>query len=72
MVTVHFKLTDAEPVTLSISAPVELHSILEMCRAELNEEFGSVMVFRNSKIITDDDLVSPSDTLEVFPAISGG
>lgn len=72
MVTVHFRLTDAEPLQLGMDQPQPLHVILNRCRAELDEEFGSVIVICRGKVLRHSDPVNPGDTLEVFPAISGG
>lgn len=72
MVTVNFKLSDTAPVILEITGPVALVEILEMCRARLDEDFGSVIAIRQGKVLAGHNHIGPDDTIDVFPAISGG
>ena len=72
MVTLCFKLTDTAPVTVELSQPAPLSEVLDMCRARLGEEFGSVIAFRQGKKLPPTGLVDPGDTVDLYPAISGG
>ena len=72
MVTVLFRLSDTEPLRLDIAQPTPLTTVLESCERMLNEEIGSVIVIRGGKIVQLHEPVAPGDTLELFPAISGG
>lgn len=72
MVTVNFKLADQGPVHLDIDWPEKLETILSLYTAGRCEKLGSVIVIRSGKVFNKKDLVGPNDTLDVYPAISGG
>jgi len=72
MVTIRFKLSEAEPVRLELDRPVELEKVLPRAAALANVELGGYIAIRNGEVITSAGTVGPDDVIEVFPALSGG
>ncbi len=72
MVTIHFKLFDAGTIQLEIDKPTRFNELLKRCPLHLDEKKGGFIAVRNHSIITGNELVSDSDEIEVFPALSGG
>lgn len=72
MVVVRFKLADIGPIHLDIGQPEKLKKILQLCSDKHGESIGSVIVIRSGKVCGKLELIEPNDTLEVYPAISGG
>lgn len=72
MVTIRFKLSEAEPVRLELDGPVELEKVLPRAAALANVELGGYIAIRDGEVITSASTVGSDDVIEVFPALSGG
>ena len=72
MVIINFKLTNADKVSLEISAPVKLSKLLPIAAQKAGLKLGGFIAIRNGKVITKDHLIENCDELNIFPAISGG
>jgi sulfur carrier protein ThiS len=72
MVTINFKLTDADKVILNINSPEKLNKLLQIAARKAGVELGAFIAVRNGKIITEKHWVEACDEINVFPAISGG
>ncbi len=72
MVTIRFKLSEAEPVRLEVDMPARLEEVLPQAAAQANVELGGYIAIRNGEVITSDHLVESTDVIDVFPALSGG
>ena len=72
MVTITFRLSDSQPVVLSLDSAESLKKVLQYAAKEAGIELGGVIVVRDGKILKDDDQVGVDDCIDVFPAISGG
>lgn len=72
MITVTFKLSEAAPVSLAVSEPQPLRSVLEQAARHAGIELGGYIAVCNGRVITGEELVAGDDSVEVFPAISGG
>ncbi len=72
MVTVTFKLSDADPVSLELKQPEPLNSVLTRAAQQAGVELGGFIAVKNDKVIRAGDLVGIEDEIDVFPAISGG
>ncbi|MBM9602619.1 MoaD/ThiS family protein [Desulfopila inferna] len=72
MVTVIFKLSAAGVVELKLTQPQSLETVLQKCAETAKIELGGFIAIRNGKVITAETLVTENDTIDVFPALSGG
>lgn len=72
MVTVTFKLSEAGSVSLTIDKPQPLQAVLDEAALQAGIELGGFIAVCNGRVITGDNLVAENDTVDVFPAISGG
>lgn len=72
MVTVTFKLSEAGSVSLTIDKPQPLQAVLDEAALQGGIELGGFIAVCNGRVITGDNLVAENDTVDVFPAISGG
>jgi len=72
MVTLHFRLSDRNPIELDIDEPAELEEILSRCVDRTGGEVGEVIAIRSGRVVPLDGLVRDGDVIELFPALSGG
>lgn len=72
MVDVNFKLTDFGKIEVSLEKPESLATVLQQCIAQTGIELGGIIAIREGKVLKKTDLVEDQDTIDVFPAISGG
>jgi len=72
VVTVTFKLSEAPPVSLTIDQPQPLQSVLDAAARQAGVDLGGFIAVCNGRVITGQELVAEDDSVEVFPAISGG
>lgn len=72
MVTVTFKLTDAGSVQLEVSEPQTLENLLNKCTKIVDINLGGFIAVRNGTVITAETPIENGDTIDIFPAISGG
>lgn len=72
MVSVHFKLSEAGSVSLSLGEATTCDDVLQECAAKAGVELGGYIAIRNQKVISPSTLIHGDDEIDVFPAISGG
>ena len=72
MVSFDFKLTEGGKVDFPLSAPEKLDTVVKQCAAGEGLSLGGYIAVRNGKVITGDTLVAAGDSVDIFPAISGG
>lgn len=72
MVTFNFRLTERGKVDYPLSTPETLEIVLQKCADGEGITLGGYIAVRSGKVITAGDLISESDVVDVFPAISGG
>jgi molybdopterin converting factor small subunit len=72
MVKVCFRLTEAGEVKVDIDGPKTLDWVLNESAAKAGLELGGVIAIRNGKVIQTETLIDDGDTIDVFPALSGG
>lgn len=72
MVTVCFRLTDTGEVEVEAAGAKTLEWILKKSAAQAGIEVGGVIAVRNGKVINAETLIDDGDTIDVFPALSGG
>lgn len=72
MVTVTFRLSEAGTIKLKLTEPQPLETVLKKCAETANIELGGFIAIRDGKVITAETLVAENDTIDVFPALSGG
>lgn len=72
MVVVTFKLSELGRVELTLAGPERWEAVLKRCSAQSDIDPGSVISVRGGTVLRQDDLVKDGDSVDVFPAISGG
>ena len=72
MVKVCFRLTEAGEVKVDINEPKTLEWVLKNSAAQAGVELGGVIAIRNGKVIQSETLIDDGDTIDIFPALSGG
>ena len=72
MVTLHFKLSSLGSVQLDIAAPVTFKEVLEECALMRGSEIGAVIAVKNGRVVGLQDRVDSGDSIDVYPALSGG
>jgi sulfur carrier protein ThiS len=72
MVTVCFRLTDTGEMEIDVAGSKTFEWVLNTCATQARVKFGGVIAIRNGKVITAETLIHDGDTIEVFPALSGG
>ena len=72
MVIINFKLTNADKVTLEITAPGKLSELLPIAAQKAGVKLGGFIAIKNGKVITKEHLIDTCDEINIFPAISGG
>jgi len=72
MVRVTFKLTDAETVELHLDEPQHFAAVLKESAEKAGVEIGGVIAVCRGKVISLDEVIDINDSIDVFPAISGG
>ena len=72
MVVFNFKLTERGTVNLPLSRPERLDTVLQQYAAGEGIDLGGYIAVREGRVITGKNLIDDGDTIEIFPAISGG
>ena len=72
MVTVNFKLMDIGTITVDIHKPEPMAKVLQLCGTTPSVDFATIIAVRNSRIVKRDEMVEDGDSIDIFPAISGG
>lgn len=65
-------MTDTQPVSISLNTAEPLSLVLQKCSKLAGIELGGVIIVRDGKVMSRDEYVNVNDTIDVFPAISGG
>jgi len=63
---------DIGTINVDIHKPEPMAKVLQMCGTQPSVDFATIMAVRNSTIVKRDDLVEDGDSIDIFPAISGG
>ena len=71
MVTLHFKLSELGTVTVEIDRPVRLAELLQQAAGGKTDP-GSCIATRDGQVIGAETLITDSDVVTLFPALSGG
>lgn len=72
MVTLHFKLSTLGSVQLDIAAPTTFTEVLEQCALISGIEIGAVIAVKDGQVVGLRDTVSSGDSIDIYPALSGG
>lgn len=72
MVTLCFRLTEAGKTEVDIPEPQQLDVVVQKGAVQAGIEVGDYLAVRDGNVIKGDTLVNEDDTVEIFPAISGG
>lgn len=72
MVRLCFRLTEAGNVEVEISEPQQLDVVLHKGAVQAGIEVGDYLAVRDGNVIKGDSVVREGDTIDIFPAISGG
>ena len=72
MVSVNFKLFDLGRIEVCIERPEPLGTVLQRCVATADIELGAIIAIRGGVVIQGSQLVEDGDSIDIFPAISGG
>lgn len=72
MVTISFKLSEIGEIQLSIDSPESLDHILQQCMQLKDFELGGYIAVRAGKVIGANDSIENGDSVDIYPAISGG
>ena len=72
MVKVCFRLTDTGEVEVDIAGSKTFEWVLKKSAAQAGLNYGGIIAVRNGKVITAETLIHDGDTIDVFPALSGG
>ena len=72
MVTLYFKLSDRAAIQIPVRQPETLGDLLERVSQETGTELGSYIAVRQGKVMARHQIVEDQDSIEIFPAISGG
>lgn len=72
MVSFDFKLTEGGKVNFPLLSPEKLDTVVKQCAAGEGLSLGGYIAVRNGKVINGDTMVTAGDSVDIFPAISGG
>ena len=72
MVKVCFRLTDIGEVEVETGGSQTFDWVLKTSAAQAGVDVGGVIAIRDGKVITAETLIHDGDTIDVFPALSGG
>lgn len=57
---------------LDIAAPATFKKVLDQCALKNGHEIGAVIAVKNGQVLSLQDTVSSGDSIDVYPALSGG
>jgi molybdopterin converting factor small subunit len=72
MVTVNFRLTAVGRVELDIATPLEFAALLKLCGNQAGYSPGDCIGVKNGQVLRGGDIIVDGDTVDIFPALSGG
>lgn len=72
MVTFRFKLSDRADLEIPLSGPENLGDLLDRVSRDTGMKLGGVIAVRQGKVVAGHQAVEDQDSIEIYPAISGG
>ena len=72
MVKLSFKMSDVGTVELHLQQPLGFSQVLEQCSRMAGTKIGGVIAVRNGRVISLSDTIGIHDSIDIFPALSGG
>lgn len=72
MVTLNFKMSSLGEVVLDAETPLPWRDVLQVLAADHGVGQSGIIAVRNGAVVASTDLILDGDSIDIFPAISGG
>ena len=72
MARITIKYSPIGTVEIKVDEGETFSSLLKKCETTFQEDLSNIIGVKNGQVVKHDDLISDSDDIVIFPALSGG